>query len=79
MLEADLSFLYQRVIGPSDNDKAILYQGPESPLPWDNLGLTAHNQICITAGDGDTVVDDNYLGRRIDSAVLLPLLTRCLT
>ena len=26
-----------------------------------------------------TVVDDNYPGRRIDSSVLLPVLTRCLT
>ena len=25
------------------------------------------------------LVDDNYLGRRIDSSVLLPELTRCLT
>ena len=25
------------------------------------------------------LVGDNYLGRRIDSSVLLPVLTRCLT
>jgi hypothetical protein len=31
------------------------------------------------ADDVHMVVDDNYLGRRIDSSELLPVLTCCLT
>jgi hypothetical protein len=35
--------------------------------------------VCVVRKPLGKLVDDNYLGRRIDSSVLLPELTRCLT
>ena len=40
--------------------------------------VTSSRRSEFAARTPDSVVDDNYLGR-IDSAVLLPVLTRCLT